>query len=128
MFLGIDDSVKLNYSPPVEKKSTVGGGVMGGKKRQVKTIARTATVTNISPNKINVCVYEQLPLSKEGKIKVELKKPDLKKAGGSTKYLINSFNNLEARRVVEPSKKFKLQFEYAIEWPEGEEYEVKYKK
>ena len=92
-------------------------------KRFHKTITRDITVTNISPNRINCCVYEQLPLSKDGKIKVLMTKPDLKRPGG-TNYQINSFNNLEARSAINPSAKFDMKFEYTMEWPEGDELEI----
>ena len=123
LFLGIDDSVKLGYSPEKVKKSVVGGSVMRGSKKHLKVVSRDITVTNMSPFTIDCLVAEQLPRSDDGKIKVELRKPDLKKPG-ELKCNMNEFNHLEMSRKIEPSAKMKIVFEYAIEWPEGSQVEI----
>lgn len=121
LFLGIDDSVRLKYSPEIVKKKGYGGGIMSAR-RWVKSVKRDISITNTSLNVVNCSVYEQLPLSKDGAIKIELVEPVTNtNAPNGAKYIVNSLNHLEATSKIEPGKTFSFTFLYTMEWPENDE-------
>jgi len=115
LFLGIDDSIKVIYPPGVLFKETQ--GLL--KKSNLRTTKHTITVKNTKSKEISVTIFDQLPKSNDGQIKVRLLKPNVE--GNTTEASLTEAHNLKWKRDIAAGKEIKLPFEYQIEWPHGQE-------
>uniref|UniRef100_A0A7S3LT89 DUF4139 domain-containing protein n=1 Tax=Aplanochytrium stocchinoi TaxID=215587 RepID=A0A7S3LT89_9STRA len=117
VFLGVDESVKVELKPVQKKNEKSTGGVMKGKPKKTRRVTYQRVIRNTSADVVRFVLYEQLPVSQDGKIKVDLIKPDLKKKLKDISYKLNSFNHVEARRTIQPNSEWRFMFEYLLEWP-----------
>ncbi|CAF3845759.1 unnamed protein product [Rotaria sp. Silwood1] len=114
--LGIDSSIKIEYKP-VKKTSDTQGIIS---KVHLKTVRHETHITNTKTNEVIVFVYDQVPLSSDEKIKVNLIQPDLRRKDNNlhnTIITLKDTNNLEWKCVLPSRGECRLPFEYTIEWP-----------
>ncbi|CAF0923926.1 unnamed protein product [Rotaria sordida] len=114
--LGIDSSIKIEYKP-VKKTSDTQGIIS---KVHLKTVRHETHITNTKTNDVIVFVYDQLPLSSDEKIKVNLIQPDLRRKDNNphnTIITLKDTNNLEWKCVLSSRGECRLPFEYTVEWP-----------
>jgi len=63
-------------------------------------------------------LYEQLPKSSDGALKVKLINPVIDENSGEA-LKITEANNIRWKLTVEAGKKIDITFQYSIEWPQG---------
>ncbi|CAF1088362.1 unnamed protein product [Rotaria sordida] len=120
--LGIDSSIKIEYKP-VKKTSDTQGIIS---KVHLKTVRHETHITNTKTNEVIVFVYDQLPLSSDEKIKVNLIQPDLRRQDNNphnTIMTLKDTNNLEWKCVLSSRGECRLPFEYTVEWPYDKQVE-----
>jgi len=117
LFLGVDESVKVDIRPSQKKTETVSGGVIKGKPKKVRKTVHVRRIKNNSPSVVQFVLYEQIPVPRDGKIKFELIKPDVKKKTKGFFYKVNDLNQLEAKHAINPNDVWEFRMEYMLEWP-----------
>jgi len=115
VFLGFDPSVRVQFRPV--KKTEKVGGILSGTRTEVTT--HTTIIKNQKSRRIELSVFDQLPLSEDDKIKVKVLDPaDLSKENkDSGDVIINDFNNVRWSIHLEPLQEKKIVFRYSIEYP-----------
>jgi len=111
LFLGTDDAIKVTYPPGVAFKETQ--GLL--KKTSTKTMKYKITVKNNKATDVRVVVFDQLPKSNDGQIKVKLLKPVIQE--GDTATTVTEANNLCWKKNIATGKDIQIPFEYHVEWP-----------
>ncbi len=106
MYLGISDELKVKRTELVDKKKKT---LLGIKAR--KDYGYKIEVENYRKEKSRIAVYDQLPVSKNADIKVELSSTGLKPS--ETKDLGILKWNLE----LEPKEKKVVEFQFSVEYP-----------
>lgn len=121
--LGTDASVKVEYKP-VKKVIDTQGLIS---KVHHENIRHETHLTNTKSSEVIVCVYEQVPLSSDEKIKVKLIQPDIRSKEQSVNCTVtmNDANNLEWKCILQPRGEYRLPLEYSLEWPKGKHIEFK---
>lgn len=121
--LGTDASVKVEYKPV--KKVTDTQGLIS--KVHHENIRHETHLTNTKSSEVIVCVYEQVPLSSDEKIKVKLIQPDIRSKEQSVNCTVtmNDANNLEWKCILQPRGEYRLPLEYSLEWPKDKHIEFK---
>jgi len=118
IFLGIDDAIKVTYPPGVFFKDTQ--GLL--RKSNLRTTKHTITIKNTKSKNITVVVFDQLPKSNDGAIKVKLIKPaGVQEGVKSSDVSLTDANNLRWKKAINSCDKLVIPFEYSIEWPMGHE-------
>ena len=137
MFLGVDESVKIDYKPEKVSKSTSGAGILSSKSK-VQVHERLINIINTKDEPINVTLFEQLPLSSDSAIKVELLEPTVTEnardeaagvgnsntpatAPGAGSVKLNTANNLEMRERIEAGQRWKVKLSYQIAYPSSKQ-------
>ncbi len=106
MYLGISDELKVKRTELVDKKKKT---LLGIKTRKV--YGYKIEVENYRKEKSRIAVYDQLPVSKNADIKVELSSTSLKPS--ETKDLGILKWDLE----LEPKEKKLVEFQFSVEYP-----------
>ena len=133
--LGVDPSVNVAYSKPVVKRSQT--GVFAKEGSGIYT--RTCTVTNTKSNRaIEGTVLDQVPVSEEERLRVEVLQPaGLKSEGGPVKTgtgagakgldkwgrataVLKKGGEVAWEVKIEPGKGVKLVLEYEARFPSSE--------
>ena len=133
--LGVDPSVNVAYSKPVVKRSQTGVFTKEGS----GIYTRTCTITNTKSNRaIEGTVLDQVPVSEEERLKVEVLQPaGLKSEGGPVKTgtgaggkgmdkwgrataVLKKGGEVAWEVKIEPGKGVKLVLEYEAKFPSSE--------
>lgn len=124
--LGIDPSIKIEYKPV--KKTNDTQGIIS--KIRLKTVRHETHITNTKTQEVVVYIYDQLPLSSDEKIKVNLIHPDLRRRDNNQNngITLKDTNNLEWKCVLPSRGECRLPFEYTIEWPIDKQIEFQEEK
>ncbi|CAF1148290.1 unnamed protein product [Rotaria sordida] len=119
--LGIDSGIKIEYKP-VKKTSDTQGIIS---KTHLKTVRHETHITNTKTHEVAVYIYDQLPLSSDEKIKVNLIQPDLRRKDNNPHNTITlkDTNNLEWKCILPSRGECRLLFEYSVEWPYDKQVE-----
>ena len=115
--LGNDPTIKVEYKP-VKKTDDTYGLLY---KAHLKTVRHETHVTNTKSHDVTIFIYDQLPLSSNERIKVNLVTPDLRRKEIQLNKIITlkDTNNLEWKCILPPRGDCRLPFEYTVEWPTG---------
>ncbi|XP_078698920.1 protein F37C4.5-like isoform X4 [Branchiostoma floridae x Branchiostoma belcheri] len=125
--LGADPAVKVIYKPLHKYREQ--SGVIS--KTTQMTYRQVIEIKNLRPDPIKITVSDQLPLSTEEKIKVNLQEPSIKHPEKNDKnkpIRLNAHNNVEWTLNIEGGKTHEVTLKYSIEHPPGEEVEIKNEK
>ncbi|XP_078617332.1 protein F37C4.5-like isoform X3 [Branchiostoma floridae x Branchiostoma japonicum] len=125
--LGADPAVKVIYKPLHKYREQ--SGVIS--KTTQMTYRQVIEIKNLRPDPIKITVSDQLPLSTEEKIKVNLQEPSIKHPEKNDKnkpIRLNVHNNVEWTLNIEGGKTHEVTLKYSIEHPPGEEVEIKNEK
>ncbi|XP_066277883.1 protein F37C4.5-like isoform X4 [Branchiostoma lanceolatum] len=125
--LGADPAVKVVYKPLHKYREQ--SGVIS--KTTQMTYRQVIEIKNLRPDPIKITVSDQLPLSTEEKIKVNLQEPSIKHPEKNDKnkpIRLNVHNNVEWTLNIEGGKTHEVTLKYSIEHPPGEEVEIKNEK
>eukprot|EP01113_Clastostelium_recurvatum_P045001 TRINITY_DN7664_c0_g2_i1.p1 TRINITY_DN7664_c0_g2~~TRINITY_DN7664_c0_g2_i1.p1 ORF type:complete len:623 (+),score=113.14 TRINITY_DN7664_c0_g2_i1:42-1871(+) len=127
-FLGVDASVRVEYKPVKTMNEAKAHGIIFSKNTEIFKFATVVKNTKASP--IAIVVYDQLPLSSTGDVKVRLITPAMVVSSSSSdgtkekeveidgfNLRLNSKNNLEWRTHLEANAEIIIPLEYAVEWP-----------
>lgn len=115
IFLGADDAIKVTYPPGVFFNDQQ--GLL--RRSNLKTVKHTITIKNTKATDVHVSVFDQLPKSNDGQIKVRLLKPAITEADKSV--TLTASNNVKWKVDIKAGKQVQLPFEYQLEWPLGQE-------
>ncbi len=110
--LGVDESIKVEYK--LINKFEKDKGVFSKKANIV--FEYETIITNNKKTKERVVIYDQLPVSQNDDIKVELISPKYKEDTDSLK--INKQKFVEWHYELEPAEKVKIEFSYSVESPQ----------
>lgn len=115
IFLGADDAIKVTYPPGVffnDKQGLI-------RRSNLKTVKHRITIKNTKATDVHVSVFDQLPKSNDGQIKVRLLKPTITEADKSV--TLTPSNNVKWKVDIKAGKQVQLRFKYQLEWPLGQE-------
>ncbi len=110
--LGVDESIKVEYK--LINKFEKDKGVFS-KKANIVFEYKT-TITNNKKSKEKIIIYDQLPVSQNDDIKVELLEPKYKEDTDNLK--INKQKFIEWHYELEPTQKVEINFSYSVENPQ----------
>eukprot|EP00924_Labyrinthula_sp_SR-Ha-C_P001018 maker-scaffold_7-snap-gene-11.42-mRNA-1 protein AED:0.00 eAED:0.00 QI:365/1/1/1/1/1/2/104/668 len=122
-YLGLEEKVNVDYSPENRKQEVQSGFFFAGKNK-TSTASRVIKVNNTGNEDIDIILYEEVPLSKNDEIKVELLSPKLvkpKKGKKGRSAVINAMNHLEVRDKIKARSKWSIEFKCKVEWPKTKE-------
>eukprot|EP01122_Echinamoeba_exundans_P003130 TRINITY_DN13280_c0_g1_i1.p1 TRINITY_DN13280_c0_g1~~TRINITY_DN13280_c0_g1_i1.p1 ORF type:complete len:580 (-),score=112.51 TRINITY_DN13280_c0_g1_i1:54-1793(-) len=112
VFLGADDAVKVDSEPLVALNNTSGWV----SKSNVRDVRHRTFVKNTKPFPIELTVFEQLPKSTDGRLKVKLIAPVITEQ--TTNIKITDANNIKWKfDGVETGKRVETVIEYRYEYP-----------
>lgn len=113
--LGTDAGIKVDYQPV--KKIIDTQGLIS--KTYFENIRREIRLFNTKSIEVIVCVYDQIPLSLDERIKVKLVVPDLRMKEPTPSYYVtmNEANNLHWKCIIQAGSECRLPLEYTLEWP-----------
>ena len=115
VFLGVDDSVSVTHKC-LNKVSSAQGGMLSSNKTRL-TYTYQITVKNAKKTNEEVVVWDQIPISEDGKIKVELTDAYAKDTNDMK---INDVNFVEWFLRLKPMEEKKIPFTFYVECPKGE--------
>eukprot|EP00058_Branchiostoma_floridae_P027148 XP_002612639.1 hypothetical protein BRAFLDRAFT_78733 [Branchiostoma floridae] len=139
---------QMNYSVMLEQRQTDDSFYRENKKENIQPVLacvlptlnpcpgvvfdlQVIEIKNLRPDPIKITVSDQLPLSTEEKIKVNLQEPSIKHPEKNDKnkpIRLNVHNNVEWTLNIEGGKTHEVTLKYSIEHPPGEEVEIKNEK
>lgn len=112
--LGVDPAIKVDYKPL--KKYREQNGIIN--KTVTMFYEQLIEIKNTTSNNIKIMLIEQLPLSSDDKIKVNLLEPIIKSAQNVK---INQENNLEFDLKIDAGKAVNIKVKYSIDYPVQED-------
>ncbi len=120
LFLGADRDIKVEYikTPAFSDRK----GIL--KKKQNLLHKRLIKIKNKKPQKIELVVFDQVPVAKNDDIKVKLIRP---KRNSKSKGQTIHFNNLGGIEWVfhpEPGEEIQIPLEYSLQYPLGKQVEI----
>ncbi|KAH1513542.1 hypothetical protein KXX29_001778 [Aspergillus fumigatus] len=129
--LGVDPSILVTYAKPSVRR--VGGGFFS--KEHTAVFRRACWVKNTKSIAVNLIVSEQVPLSEDEKLRVQILEPrELEKEGDQAKMAmegkgsgsVSLAKNGEVKWTfkLQPGKDIRLTLEYEARVPPGNEVEV----
>ena len=110
-WLGIDQAVKIERKMIKNTKGTE--GVFS--KHNLHEFEYLTTITNNRRDKVNLVMWDQIPMSSDERIKVELHQPRYSKDSDTLK--MNEQKFIEWLFELEPAQEVKVPFEYLVEYP-----------
>jgi len=110
--LGVDEAIKVEYK--LINKFEKDKGVFSKKANIV--FEYQTVITNNKKSKEKIIIYDQLPVSQNDDIKVELLKPKYKEDNDNLK--INKEKFIEWYYELEPAEKVEIDFSYSVESPQ----------
>ncbi|KAF7181089.1 hypothetical protein CNMCM7691_000218 [Aspergillus felis] len=129
--LGVDPSILVTYAKPSVRR--VGGGFFS--KEHTAVFRRTCWVKNTKSIAVDLIVSEQVPLSEDDKLRVQILEPrGLEKEGDQVKVAMESkgsgsvslAKNGEVKWMLklQPGKEIRLALEYEARVPQGSQVEI----
>ncbi|GFF29692.1 isoform b of protein F37C4.5 [Aspergillus udagawae] len=129
--LGVDPSILVTYAKPSVRR--VGGGFFS--KEHTAVFRRTCWVKNTKSIAVDLIVSEQVPLSEDDKLRVQILEPKgLEKEGDQAKMALDSLargtvslaKNGEVKWMLklQPGKDIRLTLEYEARVPQGSQVEI----
>ncbi|EAW25180.1 uncharacterized protein NFIA_106680 [Aspergillus fischeri NRRL 181] len=129
--LGVDPSILVTYAKPSVRR--VGGGFFS--KEHTAVFRRTCWVKNTKSIAVDLIVSEQVPLSEDDKLRVQILEPKgLEKEGDQAKMAmegkgsgsVSLAKNGEVKWILklQPGKDIRLTLEYEARVPQGSQVEV----
>ncbi|GFF61044.1 isoform b of protein F37C4.5 [Aspergillus udagawae] len=129
--LGVDPSILVTYAKPSVRR--VGGGFFS--KEHTAVFRRTCWVKNTKSIAVDLIVSEQVPLSEDDKLRVQILEPKgLEKEGDQVKMAMESkgrgtvslAKNGEVKWMLklQPGKDIRLTLEYEARVPQGSQVEI----
>ncbi|VDP67929.1 unnamed protein product [Echinostoma caproni] len=121
--LGAEHGIKVNYRPLFKYRESSGSG----SKHATLTFKQLIEVRNTFDRPIRLMVMDQVPVSGECKIKVNLIEPSIKhpeKYDRNKPIRMNKFNNVEWDLDLQPGETRELTLKYSIEHPANEDLDV----
>ncbi|TGZ59483.1 hypothetical protein CRM22_009049 [Opisthorchis felineus] len=116
--LGVDPGVHVTYKPRHKYKKS--GSFIGGGKTMSITFTQVISVTNSYPRSLQIMVIDQLPVSTDDKLKVQLLEPPVKNLDryDSTKPVrITKNRTVEWDVKLSPYESRELVLKYQVEHP-----------
>jgi len=113
VFLGADAAIKVTFQ--MFKITGRTGTVF--KKFTTETFKHTTTIKNNKPYDVVLALFDQLPKSRDERIKVKNVLPDIKE---DKSIELNEFHNLKWQMKLKQGEEKKVDLEYTIEFPIGE--------
>eukprot|EP01121_Diplochlamys_sp_Union-15-3_P016235 TRINITY_DN5488_c0_g1_i1.p1 TRINITY_DN5488_c0_g1~~TRINITY_DN5488_c0_g1_i1.p1 ORF type:complete len:599 (+),score=130.40 TRINITY_DN5488_c0_g1_i1:55-1851(+) len=110
LYLGNDASIKIDFKPISQNEAKTG---IITKSKSV-TSTHTTVITNNKMEEVEVLVFQQLPFSKDEKIKVSVKEPNIQKDSDVS---VDEYSLLKWRVKIKPGAEAKLRFSYLVEHP-----------
>lgn len=120
VYLGQEDSIKMTITPQSAKKQNKKKNLLASRLNK-EMFSRIIRIENTRNEEVDIIVYEQVPLTRDNKIKVEIISPKLtEKITKNMKetYKLNVMNHVEAKKRVKSGKTWELTFSYSVEWPD----------
>lgn len=114
-FLGIDQTVKLEWSAEQKKDEASSTGLIVKSNKKERRTSRRVKLVNTQDKDVIITTYLQIPVAEAATIKVNLIKPDIKKQTRRLTYKIKN-NILQVRNTVKKKSSWTFEFEYSIEW------------
>lgn len=113
--LGIDEAIQVVYKTPVHKSSVQVQGLFGGTPERVTRQNRVIVVQNCGQTKVAVTVKDQVPVSDDEKLKVQVKTWFGVENGGEMPRDGVFVEELE----MKPFERRELELEWVTRVPEG---------
>ena len=111
IFLGIDEGIEVKRKLLHDKKGE--SGLIGRKRAQ--TFEYIFEITNNKKTGAELVIWDQLPISENEDIEVELITPkDIK---DNPNIVMNEYNYIEWKKDLQPGKKIQIPFKFIIEHP-----------
>jgi len=121
LYLGIDGNIKVEHTKTPQQHGKKGNIL---KKNKTRTVAHITTIKNTKPETIKITVLEQLPTTKDNKVRIDILQPENKE-----EYSITERHNLvKWDLTMDPREEKKIPFSYIIEFPDNKRIEVIEKK
>jgi len=121
LFLGTDPSVKVEYRPV--KKMSADSGVFS--KWTKVNEERKIVLTNNKDEPITVIVFDQLPKSSDGNLKVKLSEPvipeDVNNEDVEAPLMLTPANNVRWKLTLKGGERMEIPFAYTVEYPAGQD-------
>ena len=114
-FLGIDQTVKLEWSSEQRKDESSSSGVLVKKEQKERQATRRVKLVNTQNRDVVVTTYLQIPVAQAATMEVRLVKPDIKKTTRKLTYKIKN-NVLQVRNTVKKKSSWAFEFSYVIQW------------
>ncbi len=114
--LGVDPAIRIDYKPARKFKSE--SGILS--KTTTTTYVQVIEVKNTTLNNAKVVLSENLPLSNDDKIKINLIEPSVK---NNSMVKLNKQNNLEYDLAIAAGKTETITIKYSIDHPSDKEVE-----
>lgn len=109
--LGIDEAIKVEYK--LIKKSHEDEGVFTKRSKIINEYL--ITVKNNKKTEEKIVILDQMPISENGDINVNLLNPEIKK--DTRNPVINDLNYLEWKYSIKPAEKIEISLKYTIDYP-----------
>jgi len=111
MYLGVDKSIKIRVKPVSNMDSKQ--GVIFVNRRNIQEVKKEIVITNTKLKPVDICVFQQLPFSKEETIKIKLTdpKPDEENVHK------DEFSILQWKYKLEGGRSHTISLAYTIETP-----------
>ncbi|KAF8567191.1 hypothetical protein P879_05410 [Paragonimus westermani] len=122
--LGIDPGVQVTYKPRHKYKKT--GSFIGGKNISI-TFTQIICLTNTYSRSVRILVVDQLPVSTDDRLKVQLIEPAIRhpdKYDSSKPVRLNKNKMVEWDILLGPSENRELVLKYLVEHPILKEFNV----
>eukprot|EP01117_Protostelium_nocturnum_P007107 TRINITY_DN2546_c0_g1_i3.p1 TRINITY_DN2546_c0_g1~~TRINITY_DN2546_c0_g1_i3.p1 ORF type:complete len:545 (-),score=161.69 TRINITY_DN2546_c0_g1_i3:45-1679(-) len=116
IFLGADSGVKVEHRPLGSHNDT---NSYLFKTKKCLNVKSKIIIKNFKKNPIKIAVYEQLPKSTEGEVKVTLVSPELSDSNGKEEnepVMLTEANNVRWWQTLEPGDEKTFHFEYNVEY------------
>ncbi len=115
-FLGVDEGVKVEYKF-IKKHKDKEGVFSKSNKIEYEYLME---ITNNKQQKLDLVIWDQLPISNNEKLKVTLIQPRVK---GDTKNIkINKTKFVEWKFEPKPGEKIKIPFKFSVEYPDDKKF------
>ena len=112
LFLGIDEGIRVKREPLKDRQGKA--GILRQRKSQV--YAFKITVENFKDRLQRVVVFDQIPVSGNDAIKVELAEPTPKPS-----QFEEATGKLTWDLILKPREKREIVFEFSVEWPQDKQ-------
>jgi uncharacterized protein (TIGR02231 family) len=115
LFLGTDSAVKIESEPVVRIKDVQ--GIFS--KSNIENATHKTVIRNTKSKPISISVFEQLPRSNDGSVKVKLVAPIINEQTDESALKLTDANSIRWKVTLEPGKKMEFDFAYRVEYPQG---------